>query len=375
MTALHIDSDRESLEILWDDGERCRFPFIWLRDNAPDAFHPETRERVFDFTLLPPRLDPPAAQLDGAALHLTWADGAVDRFDLGWLRRHRPGARRDDPAEIAPALWRGERGAATVPRFDASAIMASDMALLEWLRALRSLGVTLIDGAGTELEAGPAIGRRVGHLRETNFGVFFEVRSKPDPNNLAYTAEALPLHTDLPNQELPPGIQFLHCLANDADGGGSVLADGLAIAEDLAKEEPDLFEILASEPIPFRFHDDVADIRTRQTVIVRDGDGRVREVCFSPHLTDVLDLPAERLRSYYEAFRAFVRKARDPDYSIALQLEPGQILVFDNRRVLHGRQAFDPRSGRRHLNGFYVDRVELDSRIRVLSRQGAGSRS
>lgn len=72
-----------------------------------------------------------------------------------------------------------------------------------------------------DVEAGIDVARRIGFLRETNFGTTFEVISKPNPNNLAYTSHALPLHTDLANQELPPGFQFLHCLANEAEGGGS----------------------------------------------------------------------------------------------------------------------------------------------------------
>ena len=43
--------------------------------------------------------------------------------------------------------------------------------------------------------------------------------------------------------------------------------------------------------------------------------------------------------------------------------------VFDNRRILHGRSRFFPNTGFRHLHGFYVDRSELDSRVRVLTRR------
>jgi hypothetical protein len=51
------------------------------------------------------------------------------------------------------------------------------------------------------------------------------------------------------------------------------------------------------------------------------------------------------------------------------RLEPGDAWVFDNRRMLHARTAFDPSTGRRHLQGCYVDRDELLSRIRILERQ------
>lgn len=59
---------------------------------------------------------------------------------------------------------------------------------------------------------------------------------------------------------------------------------------------------------------------------------------------------------------------RDPAYGIALKLAGGEMVVFDNRRVLHGREAFDPSTGFRHLHGCYVDRGEWDSRLRVLDR-------
>jgi len=42
--------------------------------------------------------------------------------------------------------------------------------------------------------------------------------------------------------------------------------------------------------------------------------------------------------------------------------------AFDNRRVLHGRAAFDETGGRRHFQGCYVEREEVTSRIAVLER-------
>lgn len=42
------------------------------------------------------------------------------------------------------------------------------------------------------------------------------------------------------------------------------------------------------------------------------------------------------------------------------------MVVFDNRRVLYGRNKFEGSTGRRHLHGCYVDRTEFQSRLRVL---------
>jgi gamma-butyrobetaine dioxygenase len=41
-------------------------------------------------------------------------------------------------------------------------------------------------------------------------------------------------------------------------------------------------------------------------------------------------------------------------------------MCFDNYRVLHGRSEFDPNSGPRHLQGCYLDRDDVLSRLRTL---------
>ena len=38
----------------------------------------------------------------------------------------------------------------------------------------------------------------MGPVRNTHFGAYWNVVSKPDPMNLAYTGAQLGLHTDLP---------------------------------------------------------------------------------------------------------------------------------------------------------------------------------
>jgi gamma-butyrobetaine dioxygenase len=228
--------------------------------------------------------------------------------------------------------------------------------------------LSLVEGLPDDPDAGIEVAQRIGFLRETNFGVTFEVKSKPNPNNLAYTPIALPLHTDLTNQELPPGFQFLHCLANEASGGGSLFSDGFAVAEDLRAEDPAAFDLLSTISVPFRFHDGDTDIRSRKKVITLDEDGSLKEICFNAHIAGILDIAPEKMPAYYRAYRRFMQMSRDPAYLVTFKLQAGEMAVFDNRRVLHGREAFDPNTGRRHLRGCYVDRGEFESRLRVLSR-------
>ena len=370
MTEATIDAAAGALRVTWPDGETGLFPWLWLRDNCPTAFHPETEERTQDLLSVPEATRPETVSAEDGAIRILWADdGHESRYDAEWLRARKPGRRFHDPADAPRTLWDASSiTAQTLPRAEAEALATDDAALRDWLIAVRATGLGLVTGLADEEGAGEAIARRVGFLRETNFGVIFEVRSKPNPNNLAYTAEALPLHTDLPNQELSPGFQFLHCLENGAEGGGSVFADGFALAETLRAEDPEAFALLRDTAVPFRFHDATADIRHRDTAIRCDHDGRVAEIRHNAHIADTLDLPPETLPGYYRAYRRFMALMREPRWHVTLRLSGGEMAVFDNARALHGRESFDPSTGRRHLRGFYVDRGEWDSRIRVLSR-------
>ena len=352
MTNASLRHDNAMVHIDWQDGTSADFPYIWLRDNDPAAFHPQTQERTGDLTALTLDVAPVKIEADDKTLTILWAgDDTISAFDMDWLRARSPGQRANDPAYTGFEIWRSPLGAAGVPRAVASDVLQSDAALRDWLVDTQKIGFSIVEGLADSTEAGMDVARRIGFLRETNFGRTFEVQSKPNPNNLAYTSIALPLHTDLTNQELPPGFQFLHCLANEAQGGGSLFCDGYAIAHDLRETDPEAFELLSTISVPFRFHDEDTDIRSRKKVINLDENGQVIEICFNAHIADVLDLEPSLMVRYYRAYRQFMIMTRDPNYLVTLKLKAGEMVVFDNRRVLHGREAFDPQTGFRHLHG------------------------
>lgn len=363
-----LDSSLRMLVIHWTNTESSYFPYVWLRDNDPAGFHPDTKERQFDLTSINLDDDICDFALDQEHIRLSWLEESYTaEFSLAWLYANQPGNAVPDAALSDATLWRSDFTGGGIPRSNANDILTQDNALLTWLRDTQAYGLSIVDGLADDVKAGTQVAQKVGFLRETNFGVEFEVKSKPKPNNLAYTSIALPLHTDLTNQELPPGYQFLHCLTNDAEGGGSIFCDGFAVAEDLRRADIVAFDLLVNTQIPCRFHDEDYDIRSRKAVINLDDQGQVNEICFNPHLASTLDIAPELMHSYYRAYQTFMKMTKSPDYKVSVMLKGGEMVVFDNRRVLHGRDAFDPQSGARYLHGCYVDRGEFESRIRVLS--------
>ena len=373
-----VEPGERALRLTWDDGAEATFHYIWLRDHCPcaDCRHPQTRERIFRLIDLPAELPAPSARVTPeGALALDWPAMAGfgdhhSRFDPGWLRQ-----RSDDdggPADpgIEPVPW--DAGlAGELPVIEHRDMMHTEAGLHAWLTGLVRYGLVLLRNGPLDEGEVLRVAERIGWPRETNFGRHFDVFSKPNPNNAAYTAVALEPHIDLPNWERSPDFQFLYCLANESEGGASVFTDGAAVAEALRAEDPEGFRILSEVPIDFRFQDETSDIAMRAPVIGLDDQGRATRIRFNNWIRGSLRLPVEQIEPFYRAYRRYWELLRDPRYAIRFTLQAGEMIAFDNLRVLHGRDAFDPNTGRRHLQGCYLDRDLLRSRLRVLQR-GAG---
>ena len=362
-------ADRVSLA--WADGRISPFHHVWLRDNCPceQCVYNVTREQVFEIVDAAPDLVPANAHIDSdGCLRIDWQDGHRSRFDPGWLRAH---AYDDESraerlaAKPKAYLWRSDL---QLPVFEYSALMNDNGALLQWLIAVRDIGLTQVRGVPTEPGSLKLIAQRISFIRESNFGVLFNVQSKADADSNAYTAFNLPLHTDLPTRELQPGLQFLHCLVNDAEGGESIFVDGFAIADALRLEDPQLFEALCEIPVEFRNKDRHSDYRCLAPVIALDALGRVAEIRMANFLRGAFDTSVAQMPLLYRAYRRLIAMTREPRFRLMQRLKPGELWCFDNRRTLHARNAFDPATGARHFQGCYVDRDELLSRILVLQR-------
>lgn len=126
--------------------------------------------------------------------------------------------------------------------------------------------------------------------------------------------------------------------------------------------------MLANTAIAWRFHDADADIRCRRPIIQCNSQGELEQFVFNAHIADVPDLPVDALRQFYSVYQNLMIRIRQPRYLLQHALQPGEMVMFDNQRILHGREAFDPGSGERHFRGFYIDANEVDSTLRVLSR-------
>ena len=355
--------------VTWADGVTFDAYSLWLAENADGyGLEPSSRESTLEPRDLPAADALVTAEVDaGGALSLGWSDGRQALVHPGWLRHIADGSHTPDAGLPELTIWGTDRFAEP-PTIDGTDILTDDDVLEEWLTLLVRYGLCRLARTPTDPDFVGALVGRVGPIRNTNFGPVWSVVAKPDPDSTANTGLDLGQHTDLPTRETPPGFQFLHCIENTVAGGSSRMSDGWAVVEAIRLEHPDAYEALTTLEWVFMNRSPDAEHRWIGPII---DHGAPRQpltlrafypVRSAPHMADA-DIPRA-----YASLRVFAETARDPRFQISYPFGPGDLVGFDNRRVLHGRDAFEG-GGSRHLRGCYADHDDIYSRLRVLRRR------
>jgi gamma-butyrobetaine dioxygenase len=368
--AKSVVAEENGLTVRLADGSQAYFNYWWLRDNCMTSFDAETRERTFDIfhhATMPRAAD---ARVEGDALVIDWAGEAhVSHYPLAMLATYAHGAPRPDPADLPRKPWFADHYP-NLTRVSHPVLLESADERRRWMEALLVEGVAIVTDMPDTDDGLTRTAELIGTIRPSFFGAFFDVRTHVKPTNLAYTSKALELHTDVPSEELAPGIQFLHCRANSVQGGRNLFLDGTAVANDLRATDPEAFRLLSEIDIPYYKEHDGIDMRARQRVIELDRHGEVSGVTISQHMADVFDLPQRVLDAYYPAFVRFGRMLQDDKYVMRFSLRATECISFDNHRIVHGREAYSATSGERYLRGTYTDRGELRGIYRAMVSKG-----
>ena len=368
-----IEKNSNYLKVVWDDGEESKFNYLWLRDNCPTAHDKDSRHRMFNILNVSPDINPKNYNLDeNGSLEIEWSEGDhKSSYDPKWLRENCYTIRNKEEYISPYKLWDSSlQNNLESIEIDYEEILNSEEGLIKWLELLHHTGIAIVKNAPIEKDSGFKVLNRISHTRETFFKTPFEVINIPKPNNSAYTSHALRNHMDLPWFENPPGYQFLHCLINSAKGGNSSAVDAFAVADYLRKNEEDIFDVLVNTPLKFRDKDytqeAVRSFYGPAISLTKDGD--YNDVRYSIATLDALDCHPDKMDAIYKALHRFGNLLHDQKYQINFRLEPGDIFSFNNRRLLHGRTEFDPNSGHRHLQGYYMDRDEIIGRLSYLKK-------
>ncbi|NXM74396.1 BODG dioxygenase, partial [Serilophus lunatus] len=364
------------VRVEWEDGSESHYPSVWLRDNCqcPLCFLPSARARRLLFEDLDVNVVvKDVALADRKKISVVWPDEHASEYEAEWLKKRC--FSEEARAEIQADLFLPEHqywgSDLQLPQIPFEEVMYNDESAYEWLCTLKKLGIVLLTGAATSQGELIKLGHRIGFLRLTFYGPTWQVQDKADANNVAYTTGKLCFHTDYPVLQHPPGVQFLHCIKQTAAGGESKVVDGFHVSNKLKKHHPEAFQILSSTAVDYT---DVGvdycgfAVHCKQRIIDLDSRGQAVRINYNNATRDsVFDIPAEKVRPFYAALKEFNDLLNSEEHKFTFKLKPGDIVTFDNWRVLHGRQSYPSGSEvTRHLEGAYADWDVVMSTLRLL---------
>ncbi|XP_075044106.1 gamma-butyrobetaine dioxygenase [Mixophyes fleayi] len=360
----------------WEDGGQSLYPYVWLRDNCqcPECFLQSAKARKLPIENLDVDTGLRNATLTNTKkMSVIWPDGHQSDFDAEWLKKRC--FSKESRAEMQEELFLQEHqywaSDLKMPTMSYEDVLRSDQTAYQWLCTLKKVGIVLLEGAPVKQGELVTLGKRIGYMKHTFYGYTWQVQDKVDANNVAYTSGKLSLHTDYPALQYPPGVQFLHCLKQAETGGESEVVDGFHICNQLREQNPDAFSILTSTQIDFTDTGiDYCDfsLQSKQRIIELDPNGHLLRINFNNATRDsVLHVPAEEVQPFYSALKEFVTLMNCPENTFFYKMKPGQIVTFDNWRILHGRRSYQSRADcARHLEGSYLDWDVVMSRLRAL---------
>ncbi len=344
-----------------------RFPYTWLRYHClcPECYHPSSGQTIVDSSRYPaPR--PASVQWIDDQLIIDWAETPPHRstFPVPWLLDQSLDPPPAPPTPRALSLWNRHQLARTNPEWP-----QYGSPFCEWMEPLHTLGFVIIRGIPWE-QLDPLVAD-IGPIHYlAGYPRYSTVKAVPQARDLSLSSDGhgLSPHTDITFIAGPRLVQFLYCVENQARGGESVVVDGFKIAEDFRGRHPEYFRILSTTPVTFsqRFQDWRYCFSHTTPILACSETGLVRDVYFS-HKNLTVTLPFEQVDDFYAAYNTFFEYVKDPVYQYQFRLEAGDCLMVQNFRILHGRLAFQPQSGPRHLEVAYMDWSYFTARERFLS--------
>ena len=330
-----------------------------------------------------------------------------------------------------------------LPDIDYEEYMQDDATLFRALEQLHVYGMLFVRNVPDDEKSVSTIGERIGPIKNTFYGYTWDVRSVPEAKNVAYTSQDLGFHMDLLYMHQPPHLQLLHCIRSSAAGGASLFTDSYKAAADLFTEDLESFITLATSSASFHYdhpsshlyHQDHTVIstfnltfgfptfkafarvsqkllkgeyrpsstfdkyaeKTLRSFIARERkiEHHIQNIAWSPPFQAPIRIPRwkdetgqrvplpllnDKATQWHDAAQKFSKLIHRQDGIYERMMRPGECVIFDNRRVLHARKAFEVRDAgkERWLRGTYLDWDPYWSKMRVLGRRfgnvhGSGS--
>ena len=352
----------DKINILFSNNKEDNFLNIWLRDHAKDEDswdHRSNQRKIFT-AKLDPKLHIKKAILkdNGKSVDILWSDlkKPINYSSNFFLENSNKSQKINNNIKIWDKKDIGEE-----IYTDFQSTITND-GFKEFLEKLYKFGFVVIQNCKTEMSSVEKIANKIGYVRESIFGGLWSFESNNDMADSAYTQDELRPHTDSTYSNDAPGLQLLLCCHYEATGGESIMVDGFKIAEKIYKENRDLYTLLSEIEVTGQYIGDGVFLEAKRPIFKLNSNKELVQVSFNNYDRAAFRMDDEKTLKFYDAIREFDLIANNREYQWRHILKPGELLIFNNWRILHGRGSF---KGDRKMSGCYINKEDFDSSCRM----------
>ncbi len=350
-----------------NNGSKKEIHPFWLRErvNGEQFVDKKTQQRLFDPTELENNIEIKSLRLCEEFLEIFFNDGVKTKLSIKEIMKEFSNI--NDVKFIKKIEW--DSSLNNLNNYEFKKNIFEEKTMYEALINFYKFGFVIFKKVPTKNNFIVEFANSIGSVRRTNFGDFFNVKSKPNPNDLAYTSLALAPHTDNPYRNPVPCVQILHCIENEVKGGYSTLVDGFTVTQKLKNDYPQYYKILTEIKVRYQFIDQDVFLEDWAEMIQLDENKNFKQVRFSPRLDFVPLMDKEKLELYYSARNKISELFNSDKFRIEFKLTSGDLLMMDNHRLLHGRTEYNANEGNRFLQGCYIDYDSTEGKFKHLKRK------
>ena len=367
-----VEAHSDFIAVYWPDGGVSRFHYQWLRDNcrSTERFDPVTKERKALTESIPSSLKASDITTVGGEIRIKWSNGSTDSsFDIDWLKRNSYDI-AENHIKASKQFWGSEYGS-SLPSFVYDKIMSDDETSAAMIAAFEKFGLIRLTDVPMKDREVERFANRLSYVREIVFDRVADIRVSVDPYTLGFTNSALPLHTDCSGYSWPPNVMAFHCMHNNVSGGASQYVDGANVVSQLRQTNPEALRIMTDYAVEFRLWSKKAETLSMYPPVILDEQGELALLRDANWTVQPLKtVPFDLVPDWYDAWRALAERINAPENRVAYRCAPGEMLLINNHRVLHGRDAFDDGQGRRHFQQVYMELDDLSGFRRIVQGEG-----
>lgn len=385
-----FESTPTAIGVEFQDSLKYDLNYIWLRDNCQceHCLCPNTKYKMLDTVNLDPNIKPKSFNVHDSGLEVVWEElnqkEHISFYESVWLHRYCLGFLSEmQTQEILPLIHPWDRNEVENSEIQISydEVMNSEDGFIKFLYQLYYFGLVIIRDAPPTKGKVVEVVQKFSDVRDVKPGHIFQTatkRQEQGPGQSNYNKRCLDFCNDLNHLEKPPGIQAMHCLeaipedstknCNDRPGQ-FYFVDGFFAAKWLRVRDPESFFILASVPVQFQKFSPEMEFMTHQYIITLATGKGLSSVHFDNKTMAPIEGPGYLLEAFYKSYKMFGQKLRDLDLQLPLVIRKGDIVVFDNHRILHARSAADDTLFSEHIEVCFGEMDQVLSRMRYAHKQ------